>query len=128
VASPKDIPGDILVFLLERIDDVPQLEALLLMSESPGRGWSLEEVASRTYTRTPAARGAIESLQRRGLVAAVESQGYVLQTNDPSDIALVARVADFYRANLVRVATLIHEKAPASVQEFARAFEFKKDH
>jgi hypothetical protein len=37
-------------------------------------------------------------------------------------------VARYYRANLIVVATLIHEKASVSIQEFARAFEFKKDH
>jgi hypothetical protein len=39
----------------------------------------------------------------------------------------VARVAVVYRSNLVSVANFIHRKASASVMEFARAFEIKKD-
>ena len=41
--------------------------------------------------------------------------------------ALVAEVAEYYRSNLSRVATFIHSKPSASIKEFARAFEFKKD-
>jgi hypothetical protein len=33
-----------------------------------------------------------------------------------------------YRSNLVSVANFIHRKASASVMEFARAFDLKKDH
>ena len=40
---------------------------------------------------------------------------------------VVADLARCYPANLSRIATLIHSKPSASVTEFARAFELKKD-
>ena len=126
---PQDIPADILAFLSQRIDSVPQLETLLMMSEGAGHAWTVDAVSSRTYVGAGAARSVLEALQRHGLVAADEhAHGYRFEPRDPADVALVARVAGYYRANLVLVATLIHEKASSSVQEFARAFEFKKDH
>jgi len=126
---PQDIPADILAFLAHRIDSVPQLEALLMMCERADSAWTVDDVAARTYTNAVTARSVLEALQRRGLVAADEpGLRFRFAPHDNADVALVARVAGFYRANLVIVATLIHEKAPASVQEFARAFEFKKDH
>jgi hypothetical protein len=125
---PQDIPPDILAFLTHRIDSVPELEALLMMSERADPPWTDADVAARTYTSVAAARSVLGALQRRGLVAAGESAGFRFQPQDPADVALVARVCGFYRANLVLVTTLIHDKASASVQEFARAFEFKKDH
>ena len=126
---PQDIPADILAFLTHRIDSVPQLEALLMMSERANHAWTMDDVAARTYTSAATARSVIEALQRRGLVATDEpGHRFRFRPHDRADVDLVARVADFYRANLVIVTTLIHEKAPAPVQEFARAFEFKKDH
>jgi hypothetical protein len=125
---PQDIPADILAFLSQRIDSVPQLETLIMMSEHD-RAWTVQDVASRTYTSATTARSVLEALQRRAFVAAEEQTlRYRFRPHEPADIPMVARVADYYRANLVVVATLIHEKASASIQEFARAFEFKKDH
>ena len=54
-ASPE-IPARVLQFLAERIDTVPQLEALLLLWESPQRQWTEEELAARSL-RGPAGRG-----------------------------------------------------------------------
>lgn len=126
---PQDIPADILAFLAQRIDSVPQLEALLMMSERTDSAWTVDDVAARTYTNVATARSVLEALQRRGLVVADEqAHHFRFSPHDRADLALVARVAGYYRANLVLVTTLIHAKAPASVQEFARAFEFKKDH
>jgi DNA-binding IclR family transcriptional regulator len=126
---PQDIPAEILTFLEQRIDSVPQLETLLMMSELGDRAWTVEDVASRTYISVASARSVLEALHRRGLIAPDDPvHGYRFGPHDSADVARVARVAEYYRANLVAVATLIHEKASASVQEFARAFEFKKDH
>jgi hypothetical protein len=126
---PQDIPADIHAFLSHRIDSVPQLETLLMMSEGGDQAWTMEAVSSRTYVSAATARSVLEALQRNGLIAADEpAHGYRFRPHDPADAALVARVAGYYRANLVLVATLIHEKARSSIQEFARAFEFKKDH
>jgi hypothetical protein len=39
----------------------------------------------------------------------------------------VAEMADTYATQLARIATLIHCKPSASITEFARAFDLKKD-
>lgn len=125
--APPDIPADILAFLTERIDTVPELEALLMMREQADRVWTVPDVAARIYTTLPAAAAVLEALQRRGLVAREAAGDYRFRPHSAADAALVTRVGDFYRANVVLVATTIHAKASASVREFARAFEFKKD-
>ena len=40
---------------------------------------------------------------------------------------ILKQVEATYRRELVRVANMIHSKAPAAVREFARAFRFTKD-
>lgn len=127
--SQPGIPADIGAFIADRIDTVPQLEALLMMSARPEVSWTVEEISARTYINLPAARLVLESLQGRGLVAPdAAGRGYAFKPHNPADAGLVARVGEFYRSNLVLVATTIHEKASASVREFARAFDFKKEH
>lgn len=122
-----DIPADILAFLVNRVDSVPELETLLMMSERADRCWSLDDVVARTYVNHATARTVLDALQRRGLVVP-DAGGHRFQPQDPADVALVTRVASYYQANVVRVATLIHERASAAIKEFARAFDFKKDH
>ncbi|HJY42390.1 MAG TPA: hypothetical protein VJ303_14165, partial [Steroidobacteraceae bacterium] len=63
-ASPE-IPARVLQFLAERIDTVPQLEALLLLWENPQREWSEEELAARIYVARPIAETIMQALQRQ---------------------------------------------------------------
>ena len=104
---PQDLPADILAFVTQRIDSVPELETLLMMSERTDHPWTVDDVAARTYVNHATARAVLEALQRRGLIAPDAGGAFRFQPHDPADVALVAHVASYYRANLVRVATLI---------------------
>lgn len=126
--AEDDIPAPVLRFIDACIDTVPQLETLLMMREQPGRAWSADEVAARVYIPVAEAAGVLEALRRRGLVA-VAAAGTACKISLPDEARrrLIDEVARAYRSNLIRVATLIHEKPPASLKEFARAFDLKKD-
>jgi hypothetical protein len=116
----------VLRFIEQYIDDVPQLETLLMLSEAPDREWSVREVAARNYVDELRAQDILGALRRRGLVTSAESR-FRFDPAAPPMREQVAEVAAYYRANLSRVATFIHSKPSASIKEFARAFEFKKD-
>src|SRR5205085_2801580 len=105
----------------------PELETLLMMSERADHLWTVDDVMARTYVSHAVARSVLDALQRRGLIVS-DAPGFRFRPLDAGDVTLVARVATYYRANLVRVATLIHERVSSSITEFARAFDFKKDH
>lgn len=129
-----ELPADVLRFIVERIDSVPHLEALLLLWGSGERRWNEAEVASRVYVPGDTARSVLQALAQRRLIRAEhggEAGSGLLYVYDPAwDEAaggLMALVADTYRRQLVRVAKVIHAKASPSVQEFARAFQLKKD-
>ena len=123
----SSLPADVLGFLDRFIDSIPELEALLIMSEDPQRPWSAADVASRVYVPAAGAQRILETLLRRRLVA-TSDDGFRFSPADETHRVLVARVAVTYRSNLVSVANFIHKKASASVMEFARAFDLKKDH
>ena len=124
-----DIPNNVLQFIAEKIDTVPQLEALLLLWESQGRSWSEDEVAARIYVQREAASSILQALQRRDLVAVEGAQPAQYRYCGDWDRSgdLMSQVATAYRRHLIPVATFIHTRASSSVREFARAFDLKKD-
>ena len=122
------IPSHVLQFVAEHIDTVPELETLLLLREGETRTWSEDEVAARVYVSRAVARGILEALRRKHLIVAQgEPPHYRYQPEQAGKAELIGEVATAYRLHLVPMATFIHSKAPASVREFARAFDFKKD-
>jgi predicted transcriptional regulator len=129
----QELPADVLRFILDRIDSVPHLEALLLLWDSNGRAWTDAEVANRVYVPGDTARGVLERLVQRGLVRAEQAPPprsgtfFVYNPAWDADGTLMPRVAATYRRQLVKVATVIHAKASSSVEEFAKAFQLKKD-
>lgn len=112
-------------FILDEIDSVPHLEALLLLWNRRPKEWPVEELAALLYLPQERTRQILEDLQQRTLVVLTAS-GCIYnpaQTCDP----LMEEIDKIWRRELVRVSNMIHSKASPSVREFARAFRFKKD-
>ena len=112
-------------FILDLIDSVPHLEALLLLWNSRPKRWMIDELARALYISNDRTREILLDLQQRDL-AVVQSEQCFYNTEYSRD-ALIAEVDRIYRRELVRISTMIHSKASPSVREFARAFRFKKD-
>ncbi|HEY0684950.1 MAG TPA: hypothetical protein VGD45_21610 [Steroidobacter sp.] len=114
-------------FILDSIDTVPHLEALLLIFQSPAIVWTVAELAARIYVNEKHASGILEDLARRSLIARVEQSPAKYQYIARSDAQtqLLQKVAQSYRTQLVQVTRFIHSNASASVRDFARAFRLK---
>lgn len=125
--APPQISARVLRFIDEYIDTVPQLETLLMMYDDPRRPWTVAEAAARTYISHDEASRVLEALRRRGMIAA-EGGSFRAHLEAGQERELVDEVARTYRSNLAHIATFIHEKPPAPLKEFARAFDFKKEH
>jgi hypothetical protein len=127
-SSRHEIPAHVRLFLEENIDTVPQLETLLMMYETPNRGWLVADVASRNYISEPRASETLHALQRRSLVISDESPPRFRFNPASEDVrTLVAELSVCYQRKLSAVTELIHAKPSASIKEFARAFDLKKD-
>jgi len=124
----NEIPVHVLRFLEENIDTVPQLETLLMMHEDQDRSWLIADVASRNYTTEQRAMDTLNALQRRGLVSSEETPARFRFNSAKEDVrALVGDLSRCYQRNLSLVTEFIHAKPSASVKEFARAFDLKKE-
>jgi hypothetical protein len=116
-------------FILEQIDSVPQLEALLLLFNSRPKPWSTEEMAKSLYVRNDVASRILDSLLHRSLIAIPSPQSdlFFYSPDDESQNKLLSDVDAIYRKEVVRISSMIHSKASAGVRDFARAFRFKKE-
>jgi hypothetical protein len=123
------IPDRVFAFLGEKIDTVPELESLLLLWEDPKRTWTPDELAARIYVPSAQAAVILQALQRRQLAFATAEQPERFGYEGAWDVSgdRMAEIAASYRRNVVQIATFIHSGASASVREFARAFDLKKE-
>lgn len=125
MTHPGPKPSDADQFLLDEIESVPHLEALLLLWNSRPRLWSIEEMAGALYLPNETTAPIVRDLAQRHLLLLKEQQ-FTYNTAHPKTdvIELLDRL---YRREVVRISTLIHSKPSASVRAFARAFKFTKD-
>ena len=116
-------------FILDEIDSVPQLEALLLLWNSRPVMWTPEQLAGRLYVSTELSQSLLQELVRKRLITRNQGsvEGYRYESVSEDTDRLIARLDDLYRREVVRVSTVIHAKPSSAVRDFARAFRFTKE-
>jgi hypothetical protein len=114
-------------FILEQIDTVPHLEALLLLWNSRPRQWSVEHMASALYVSPGVARNILQTLMRRGLLVGGRGTSEWYRYESSQRDSLIQAVEATYRRDLIRLSRMIHSKAAPGIREFAQAFRFTKD-
>lgn len=125
-----DLGGDVRRILLEDVDSVEQLEALLLLQSEPDRRWSADEVARRLYVQSGSAARSLLQFQERGYLNSLGSGPETLYFYSPRDAALdtaVRGLARAYRERRVRVISLVFGKPSAKVRTFAEAFRIREE-
>jgi len=112
-------------FILNEIDTVPHLEALLLLWNSRPREWSFDTMAGALYLPQDLARQVVADLERRGFAVLTANHSFLYRSTDRDQ--LIEQVDKCYRREVVRISNMIHSKPAASLREFARAFRLKRD-
>lgn len=120
---------DVYEYILEKIESVPHLEAVILLWNSRPVGWAADELASRLYVPSERAVEILRDLIRQQLVQQAAGSpprfSYLPRSDEQNE--WMFQVDTAYRREIVRISTMLHTKASPSVREFARAFRFKKD-
>ena len=124
-----DSEPDPYAFILENIASVPHLEALVLLWNSRPVGWTREELTSRLYVPSDKVHALLRDLIQKQLLtesfAEPRKYSYFSRSKDQDEMMRLVDAA--YRRDVVRIATMIHSKASPAVQDFSRAFRFKKE-
>lgn len=116
-------------FIVEEIDSVPQLEALLLIWTRRPRIWTSADLGRELYVSADVAHDILRDLvKRRFIVETEEKTGcYALRLRSAEMEDMLAALEKVYRRELVRVSNLIHEKSSRALRDFSSAFRFKKE-
>jgi predicted ArsR family transcriptional regulator len=130
MAPSEDIPSRAEVdrFIIDTIDSVPHLEALLLLWQNQSQNWSVEGVAKRLWIDPDDTRRILQDLTRNQFLslAAGEPEKYSYRPDAGND-RILRGVADIYRQEMIRISRMIHAKPSSAVRAFARAFRFTKE-
>lgn len=120
------IPKEVARFILDRIDSIAQLEAVLLLRQSPDTWWEYKQVADRLYISEEHCVLVLDGLCRQGLLVCMRDPRpiyrYRPETGDLRE--MVDRLAYYYSKHLVPVSNLVHAKAQMRMEQFADAFRF----
>jgi hypothetical protein len=114
--------------LLQLLDSVEQLEALLLLHRRPDRDWTAEEVSEELRTNAQSVATRLDGLRFSGLVGPGHGAGthrYAPRTRDLLDA--VDALAEEYSVRRVSVITFIIAKPSDRIRSFADAFRLRRD-
>lgn len=116
-------------FILDKIDSVPHLEALLLLWNTRPQCWTRENLALRLHISPNEAGKLLHDLHRDELVGVQPdaTDQYCYQSNLTQRDELIEAVDATYRHHIVRISTMIHSKASSAIRDFARAFRITKE-
>ncbi len=123
------IPADVGQFILDRIDSIAQLEAVLLLRASPDTWWECKGVAERLYITEESSQVVLDSLCKRGLLLPSDARpgrGYRYRPETGDLREMVDRLAYYYAKHLVPVSNLVHAKARTRLEGFAQAFKLSQ--
>ncbi|MBS1815070.1 MAG: hypothetical protein JSS87_09375 [Acidobacteria bacterium] len=126
MSAQKPSPHDVDQFILDEIDSVPHLEALLLLWRKQPRACSVEEMAKELFIPAVRAAGVMHDLVQRNLIVEEDGARFRFDTESEKRSALIEAVDETYRRELVRISKMIHSNATSPMREFARAFDFRK--
>lgn len=111
-------------FILERIDSVAQIEALLLIRSDPRSQWSATRLAERLYISKSEAAEALSRLCASELLSCTD-EIYRLEGVPDQNRMLIEQLVEVYSHHLIAVTNLVHSK-PRGTGSFADAFKFRK--
>ena len=130
MADPTPVEVDqVLRFVLDEIDSVPELEALFLLWQNRPAAWNVADIARRLYIVPDQAQAVLVDLSRKGMLAVDPERPdlYRYESTSAERDQLMGRTEAVYRRQIVRISTLIHSKPSSAVRDFARAFRFTKE-
>jgi len=103
------VSDDVRNFIVERIDSVAQIEALLLVRSNPGLRFSAADVAQRLYIGRPQTDEALGGLCGSGVLTRA-GESYGLDGVAPQTLALIDRLLEAYAHHLIPVTNIVHSK------------------
>jgi hypothetical protein len=110
------IPEKLTLFILDKIESVTELEALLILRQDAAREWDASTLAVRLYISEAHTTELLRGLCHKGFTVTTERQQYRYCPGSPELDQLVERLARTYLKHVVPVTDLIHSRTKRKVQ------------
>ena len=123
--SYEHIPDTVRTLIADRLDSVPELEAVLLLRQDATHEWTPDEAGRRLYVSTTVAAHVLAQLHAHGFLTE-RAGAYRYAPHGPAIADAVDQLATTWARHLVAVTNLIHAKASPNARAFADAFRFRK--
>lgn len=126
---PNLIPAEVQRFVVDNIDSIAELEALLFLREHRDRSWSCGSVAERIYSSREVTASLLGKLTNRGLITAdgISPATFRYRPRTQEMARKVDQLAEVYAKYLVPVTNLVHNKSRRHIESLAEAFKFKRE-
>ena len=118
------IPAQLRDFIIQSIDSVGQLEALLLLRGDPEQTWGVGQLARRLYVNESEAAAILAHLVAQDFATEQERSYRYLRVGKHA--AVIDQLAEAYARQLIAITNIIHTK-PRGIRAFADAFKIKRD-
>jgi hypothetical protein len=123
------IPIDVRRFLQANSLSVPHIETILLLRREPAKAWTYADVARRLYVTEERTSAFLTQLLALGVVQRSDEQAssYYYRPATPDLALLLDRLDVVYSKHLVAVTKLVHAARDQSAEQFAKAFQFRRE-
>jgi len=123
------IPSELRRFLQSNALTIPHIELILLLHRGPSVAWLPAEVARRLYVPEVRAAELLSQIEAMGAVERVKeaTTTWYYRPATPELAGLLGVLDIVYAKNLLAVTRLVHAARDASAEQFAKAFDFRKD-
>jgi DNA-binding IclR family transcriptional regulator len=126
--AKTEIPDEVRRFVLTSIPSIPHIEALMLVRATTPARWAPDDLARRLYVPPAVARSVLADLCSSKMIREeAQSTTYYFDAPSAELNDVIAKLAILYSSNLVEITLLIHSKLERKAQQFADAFDFRKE-
>lgn len=123
------IPADVRRFLQSNSLSVPHIEMILLLRREPAMAWAHRDISRRLYVTDERAAELLTQLEVMGVVERAEDPqaSYYYRPATPELALLLDRLDLVYSKHLVAVTKLVHAARSEGAEQFAKAFQIRKE-
>ena len=116
-------------FLIENINSIAELEALMFLRNYRDRSWRCALVADQIYSSEEVTAGLLMKLTKMGILTTDEKspESFQYRPHDQETARMVDQVAEAYAKYLIPVTNLVHKKSRRTIEDLAKAFKLKKE-
>ena len=127
--SREPLPAEVAAFISDHLISLDEIEALMAMSNAPGRWWDAKLMCRELGVPVSTARSILDDLAGLNLldIRVTDEVRYKLQPGTPELDHTVNRLVSLYRTNRSAVVRAITRVARRGVLDFADAFRLRND-